>query len=102
MIGFWKPVNHFSLRFLVPSSQLIFVTQAYSEASVIVDLWLPGMRVSQKSFLSLAFQSITFFCVNLTYALGAETVSHEAILFDVIVVVAGQRLSFGMHVSEFY
>ena len=56
------------------------VTQAYSEASVLVDLWLPGKRRSDCFSFSKSFSPVS----------GAETVSHEAILFDVVVVVAGQ------------
>ena len=72
-----------------------FVAQAYSEASVIVDLWLPGtLRICrpQSTITFAAFRVHIFFkpfCFIFIPVLGAETVSHEAILFDVIVVVAG-------------
>jgi hypothetical protein len=70
-----------------------FGTQAYSEASVIVDLWLPGKlllvlpksRVRYTAYRIQAFHTIVWF----HSCLGAETVSHEAVLFDVIVIVAG-------------
>jgi hypothetical protein len=73
--------------------ELTAVAQAYSEASVIVDLWLPGKRscvMPQFGVRCTKFRDQRqhlFVCSD--SHLGAETVSHEAILFDVIVVVAG-------------
>jgi hypothetical protein len=59
----------------------------------LVSLLTCGYLVNMvlKSLLCESLLLITPLCANLIVASGAETVSHEAILFDVVVVVAGQR-----------
>ena len=47
--------------------------------------WYAGVSVAK---VKLHFHAL-FLKESFTLVLGAETVSHEAILFDVVVVVAG-------------
>lgn len=53
-------------------------------------MWLPGKLSCSGIVLYTAHLKDAHLSACVTRALGAETVSHEAILFDVVVVVAGQ------------